>query len=205
METGTSGRGKPPLAALRNRDWLADLPVDSAPLASTRRIFLSSEGMSQHTSLLTHGEIEEVLVLLTSRVRYNTRRSLSNIIERTHGDWLEMHLDTLKAPLSFSFHPFLLGFMRYYGVLPRQISPNGHHTLACFPHICGRHSLPVTLELFRFLSSVRPLSPKHGGGVLCIQSRGHFCKIIHLPDNNKGWKDQILSVKYSWPLSIERE
>lgn len=56
METGTSGRGKPPLAAFMDRDWLADLPVDSTPLASTRRIFLSSEGLRQHTSLLTHGE-----------------------------------------------------------------------------------------------------------------------------------------------------
>lgn len=79
-----------------------------------------------------------------------------------------MHLDSLKAPLTFPFQPFLLGFMKYYGVLPGQISPNAHRTLACFPQICGRHGLPVTLELFWFLFSVWPLSPKHGGGVFCI-------------------------------------
>nr|GMC82489.1 uncharacterized protein LOC109159167 [Ipomoea batatas] len=49
------------------------------------------------------------------------------------------------------------------------------------------------------------LSPKHGGGVLCIQSREHFCKILHLPENNRGWKDRVLSIKYPWPLPVDRE
>lgn len=167
-EVGTSGRGKPPRAALVNIDWLTDLPADSTPLASTGRIFLSSEGLRQHISLLTRSEIEEASTLLTGQVKYNTRWSLKNIIDWTHGDWLGVHLDSLKAPLTFPFHPFLLGFMKYYGVLPRQISPNRHRILACFPQICGRHGLPVTMELFRYIFSIRPISPKHGGGVLCV-------------------------------------
>nr|GMC77626.1 uncharacterized protein LOC109159167 [Ipomoea batatas] len=85
-----------------------------------------------------------------------------------------------------------------------HISPNGHRILACYPQIYKRHDLLCTMKLFRFVFLVRPLSPKHEGGVLCIQSWGHLCTIADISDNNKGWKDRVLSIKYPWPLPIPR-
>lgn len=37
-----------------------------------------------------------------------------------------------------------------------------------------------------------------------VQSRGHFCSIPHLPNNNKGLKNRIVSIKYVWKLPVPR-
>lgn len=159
-------------------------PQIRAPtLASEKHKFLDSDAAEQHLPL------EEISSLLTNRIDFDTRRGQGNVIERHQDDWVGIHLDSLKAPLSFPFSPFLLYFLKYYEVLPGQISPNAHRILACFPQIYAQHDFTCSIELFRFLFSVWALSSKHGGGFLIIQSWGHHCSITHLPDNNKGWKD----------------
>nr|GMD16189.1 serine/arginine repetitive matrix protein 2-like [Ipomoea batatas] len=60
------------------------------------------------------------------------------------------------------------------------------------------------MELFNFIFAVRHIPLRHGSGFLMAQSRGHFCSIPDLPDNNKGWKNLIVSVKYPWELPVPR-
>lgn len=33
---------------------------------------------------------------------------------------------------------------------------------------------------------------------------GYHCSLINFPDNNKGWKDQIFSIKYIWMMLVPR-
>lgn len=82
-------------------------------------MFLNNEDVRKYSCLLTRPELEEIYSLLTGRVVFKTRRSLGNIIDCTKDDWLRIHLDSLKAPLSFPFSPFLLSFLDHYKVLPR--------------------------------------------------------------------------------------
>nr|GMC71101.1 serine/arginine repetitive matrix protein 2-like [Ipomoea batatas] len=87
---------------------------------------------------------------------------------------------------------------------PGNIIGSSPVKFACFPQICARHGVPCTIELFNFIFAVRHIPVKHGGGFLMAQSRGHFCSIPDLSDNNKGWKNRIVSVKYPWKLPVPR-
>lgn len=127
---------------------------------------LSSDDVRNHPCLLTMSELEEVRSLLTGQVEFQTRRSLGNMIDRTRDEWIGLHLDSIKVPLTFPFSPFLLSFLKHYRVLPRQIGPNAHSIIACFPQICARHNVPCTIELFNFIFAVRHIPVKHEGGFL---------------------------------------
>nr|GMD60594.1 uncharacterized protein LOC109159167 [Ipomoea batatas] len=62
------------------------------------------------------------------------------------------------------------------------------------------------LELFQYLFSIPPIpEAPGGGGFLCIQSRGHFCKICNTPDFPHPSPARLLSVKYPWSLLVDHE
>lgn len=66
-------------------------PSSSQPSTSTEGdlVPLNNEDVHKHPCLLTMSELEEVKFLLTQ------------------GGWIGIHLDSLKAPLTFPFSPFL--------------------------------------------------------------------------------------------------
>lgn len=181
-------------------------PSSSQPSSSTEGVLvpLNSDDVSRHPCLLTLSKIEETKALLTERVEFQTRRPLENEVDRTRGEWIGIHLDSIKAPLSFPFSPFLLVFLEHYKVLPGQVGRNAHRIIACFSQIYARHNVSYTMELFNFIFTIWHIPLKHGGGFLMAQSRGHFYSIPDLPDNNKGWKNRIISIKYTWELPVPR-
>lgn len=150
-------------------------PSSAAPISSSRpsasepiltgeveSLPLDNDDVRKHSCLLTHFELEEISSLLSGRVAYNTKRSLGNIVDRNREDWIGIHLDSLKAPLTFPFTPLLLSFLKHYRVLPGQILPNAHRILACFPQICAWHNVPCSIDLFNFIFAVRQVPLRLG-------------------------------------------
>nr|GMD76348.1 uncharacterized protein LOC109159160 [Ipomoea batatas] len=139
-------------------------------------------------------EEEQLADLIGERIRYEVDRRLTNIVSCHYKKWIGVHLDSLKAGMRIPLDPFLVDFVNYYGIVPSQVTPNGHRILACFPQICARHQVPCTIDLFNFLHLVKTMGKNCHPSFVIIQCRGLFGKISGLPDNNRKWRGKFLRV-----------
>nr|GME15770.1 uncharacterized protein LOC109159160 [Ipomoea batatas] len=130
-------------------------------------------------------EEEQLADLIGEGIRYEVDRRLTNIVSCHYKKWIGVHLDSLKAGMRIPLDPFLVGFVNYYGIVPSQVTPNGHRILACFPQICARHQVPCTIDLFNFLHLVKTMGKNCHPSFVIIQCRGLFGKVSGLPDNNQ--------------------
>nr|GMC66715.1 predicted protein [Ipomoea batatas] len=131
-------------------------------------------------------EEEQLADLIGEGIRYEVDRRLTNIVSCHYKKWIGVHLDSLKAGMRIPLDPFLVDFVNYYGIVPSQVTPNGHRILACFPQICARHQVPCTIDLFNFLHLVKTMGKNCHPSFVIIQCRGLFGKVSGLPDNNHG-------------------
>nr|GMD79949.1 predicted protein [Ipomoea batatas] len=131
-------------------------------------------------------EEEQLADLIGEGIRYEVDRRLTNIVSRHYKKWIGVHLDSLKAGMRIPLDPFLVDFVNYYGIVPSQVTPNGHRILACFPQICARHQVPCTIDLFNFLHLVKTMGKNCHPSFVIIQCRRLFGKVSGLPDNNHG-------------------
>nr|GMC73676.1 Bromodomain adjacent to zinc finger domain 1A [Ipomoea batatas] len=139
-------------------------------------------------------EEEQLADLIGEGIRYEVDRRLTNIVSCHYNKWIGVHLDSLKAGMRIPLDPFLVDFVNYYGIVPSQVTPNGHRILACFPQICARHQVPCTIDLFNFLHLVKTMGKNFHPSFVIIQCRGLFGKVSGLPDNNRKWRGKFLRV-----------
>nr|GMD33341.1 uncharacterized protein LOC109159167 [Ipomoea batatas] len=139
-------------------------------------------------------EEEQLADLIGEGIRYEVDRRLTNIVSCHYKKWIGVHLDSLKAGMRIPLDPFLVDFVNYYGIVPSQVTPNGHRILACFPQICARHQVPCTIDLFNFLHLVKTMGKNCHPSFVIIQCRGLFGKVSGLPDNNRKWRGKFLRV-----------
>nr|GME06354.1 Bromodomain adjacent to zinc finger domain 1A [Ipomoea batatas] len=139
-------------------------------------------------------EEEQLADLIGEGIRYEVDRRLTNIVSCHYKKWRGVHLDSLKAGMRIPLDPFLVDFVNYYGIVPSQVTPNGHRILACFPQICTRHQVPCTIDLFNFLHLVKTMGKNCHPSFVIIQCRGLFGKVSGLPDNNRKWRGKFLRV-----------
>nr|GMD68129.1 Bromodomain adjacent to zinc finger domain 1A [Ipomoea batatas] len=150
-------------------------------------------------------EEEQLADLIGEGIRYEVDRRLTNIVSCHYKKWIGVHLDSLKVGMRIPLDPFLVDFVNYYGIVPSQVTPNGHRILACFPQICARHQVPCTIDLFNFLHLVKTMGKNCHPSFVIIQCRGLFGKVSGLPDNNRKWRGKFLRVflKDGVPLKNE--
>nr|GMC56853.1 Bromodomain adjacent to zinc finger domain 1A [Ipomoea batatas] len=139
-------------------------------------------------------EEEQLADLVGEGIRYEVDRRLTNIVSCHYKKWIGVHLDSLKAGMRIPLDIFLVDFVNYYGIVPSQVTPNGHRILACFPQICARHQVPCTIDLFNFLHLVKTMGKNCHPSFVIIQCRGLFGKVSGLPDNNRKWRGKFLRV-----------
>nr|GME08292.1 Bromodomain adjacent to zinc finger domain 1A [Ipomoea batatas] len=139
-------------------------------------------------------EEEQLADLVGEGIRYEVDRRLTNIVSCHYKKWIGVHLDSLKAGMRIPLDLFLVDFVNYYGIVPSQVTPNGHRILACFPQICARHQVPCTIDLFNFLHLVKTMGKNCHPSFVIIQCRGLFGKVSGLPDNNRKWRGKFLRV-----------
>lgn len=129
------------LPALENILPTSRLPLSSdtpltfspSPNRDGNLLFLNSEGVQQHNCILTRAEIDDIFSLLSGRVDFRTRQSLGNIIDLTKDDWLGLHLDSVKAPLSFPFSPSFFPFFSIIRFCPGILCQMPIGLLLAFP------------------------------------------------------------------------
>nr|GMD92184.1 uncharacterized protein LOC109159160 [Ipomoea batatas] len=139
-------------------------------------------------------EEEQLADLIGEGIRYEVDRRLTNIVSCHYKKWIGVHLDSLKAGMRIPLDHFLVDFVNYYGIVPSQVTPNGHRILACFPQICARHQVPCTIDMFNFLHLVKTMGKNCHPSFVIIQCRGLFGKVSGLPDNNRKWRGKFLRV-----------
>ncbi|VFQ69011.1 unnamed protein product [Cuscuta campestris] len=140
-------------------------------------------------------QVHEVRNLMPDGYQLTYRATWKSIIPLHAGTSIGIHYHSIKDLGEFSIHPFKVLFLETYGIMPRQLAPNGHRLLGSFINVCRFLCIPLSLRLFDHMFDVRPGSKETLGFVVVSSHQGRAF-LCGLPPSNKRWKDKYVCIKF---------
>ncbi|VFQ98625.1 unnamed protein product [Cuscuta campestris] len=158
-------------------------------------IQLDDQLLQEQLSHMQNAQVDELRNLMPDGYQLAYRATWKNIISLHAGTTIGIHYHSIKDLGEFSIHPFKVFFFETYGIMPRQLAPNGHRMLSSFINVYRFLHIPLSLCLFYHMFDVQPGSKETLGFVVLSSHQGRTF-LSGLPPSNKKWKDKYVSIKF---------
>ncbi|VFQ96731.1 unnamed protein product [Cuscuta campestris] len=164
-------------------------PMDEGFVLVDDQLFL------EQPSFMQRAQVHKLRNLLPEGYQLSYRATWKNIISLHASTTIGIHYHSIKNSGEFSIHPFKVLFFETYGIMPGQLTTNGHRMLSSFINFCQFLCIPLSLRLFDHMFDVWPGSKETLEFVIVSSHQGRAF-LSGLPPSNRGWKEKYVSIKF---------